>query len=95
MARYILTEPAFIGGVLLAAGSIITDDDLPEAPPVDAATGRVQTDDKGKPEAPVKSAPPRSAIEVDENGVPVDDADLPVLEAAGVSAMPIEVAARF
>ena len=74
--RYLLTEPAFIGAALLAAGSIITEDDLPVGPgPIDESTG------KRGPH--IRSAPPTSAIQVDRHGQPVDDEDLAAL--AGIS----------
>lgn len=56
--RFLLAEVAFIGGTLLAAGSIITSDDL----------GEYKDPKDGKPK-PVK--PPLSSIEIDENGRPV------------------------
>ncbi|MGL5735554.1 MAG: hypothetical protein ACRCYS_11870 [Beijerinckiaceae bacterium] len=67
MKRYMLTEPAFIGNALLAAGSIVTDDDLPESPVLDDAgeeTGEM-----------FRSPPPKSSIEVDEAGLPLNKRD--------------------
>lgn len=67
MTRYMLTEPAFIASALLAAGSIITDEDLPEGPERDATgalTGKI-----------IRSKPPRSSIEVDDNGQPINEQD--------------------
>lgn len=62
--RFLLSEVAFIGGTLLAPGSIVTSDDL----------GTFKDPKDGK-EKPVRA--PASAIEVDESGRPVssDDAD--------------------
>lgn len=53
--RYILTEPAFIAGTLLAVGSRVTSDDLGSF-----------TDPVTKKEVAIK--PPASSIEIDENG---------------------------
>jgi len=90
MKRYLLTEPSFIGSALLAAGSIITDADLPYGAAMEP--GRYE----GPPEnrvwiaaAPkadgskVRSAPPASAIEIDASGQPVHKADLAAL--AGIT----------
>lgn len=65
--RWVLTEPAFIAATLLAAGSIITSDDL--------GTGKSK---EGKAE-PV--APPSTAIEIDDKGNPVSEADNHALDA--------------
>lgn len=62
MKRWILANVAFIASSLVAAGSIITQEDL----------GKVKiTDDAGK-EKLVNVKPPHDAIEIDENGNPVD-----------------------
>lgn len=85
--HYMLTEAAFIGGALLVAGSRINSDDLgtAEKPVLDKEgkpTGKTET---------VQVAPPKTAIEVDENGVPKStaDADLLAQAVAGVSGVPI------
>jgi hypothetical protein len=78
MKRYILTEAHFIGGSLLAAGSIVTEADL--------GTYR---DEKGKEQA-VKAG--SGLVEVDAKGQPVNDDDQARLRDLGVSAVPIEVA---
>lgn len=56
--RFLLAEVAFIGGTLLAAGSVVTSDDLGEYK--DPKDGKLK---------PVK--PPMSSIEIDEAGRPV------------------------
>lgn len=55
LRRFIITEPAFIAGSLLAPGSIVTSDDL-----------GTYVDPVSKKDKPVR--PPASSIEVDENG---------------------------
>lgn len=60
--RYMLAEVAFIGGTLLAVGSIVTSDDL----------GTYKDPKTGK-KKPVR--PPASSIEVDENNRPVSAED--------------------
>lgn len=60
--RFLLSEVAFIGGTLLAPGSVVTSDDL----------GTFKDPKDGKEKA-VK--PPASSIEIDENGRPVSDDD--------------------
>lgn len=76
MKRYMLTEPAFIGTALLAAGSIITDDDLPEGQEAEpghyegSGDQRVWIPPRLIPGTSMRSPPPASAIEVDANGVP-------------------------
>ena len=77
--RYQLTEPAFIGGALLAEGSRITDDDLPVGP------------DPRNPGKTMRSPPPETAIEIDANGVAVNKADRVIQETIG-AAQPIQVA---
>jgi hypothetical protein len=49
MARYILLQPHFIGGTLLAAGSIVTDEDLGEG--VEAGNEMVEVNAKGQPKS--------------------------------------------
>lgn len=81
MKRYLLTEAAFIGAALLAAGSIITENDLPVGPHPDP-----ENDDD------YRSPPPESAIEIDTNGQPVKKRDRATLAALGLGAPAVEVA---
>ena len=60
--RYLLAEVAFIGGTLLAVGSVITSDDLGEFK--DPKDGKIKA---------VK--PPASSIEIDADGRPVSSED--------------------
>lgn len=70
MKRWMLTEAAFIGAALLAAGSIITEEDLP--------IGLDPTDEDGERE--IRSEPPLSSIEINEKGEAVRKKD----RAAGI-----------
>lgn len=73
MKRYLLTEAAFIGAALLAAGSIITENDLPVGPHPDP-----DNDDD------FRSPPPDSAIEIDSHGQPVKKRDRATMQALGL-----------
>ena len=74
MKRWMLTEAAFIGAALLAAGSIITENDLPVGPDPD--------DEEGERE--IRSAPPTSAIEINEQGNAVKKKDRAAAAALGI-----------
>lgn len=78
LRHFILTDVSFIGGVLLAAGSRITSDDLGTY--VDPADGKTK---------PVK--PGETLVEVDETGAPVNDRDYDRLRTvlADVAGVPI------
>ena len=73
MKRYLLTEAAFIGAALLAAGSIITENDLPVGPHPDTEN-----------DEDFRSPPPDSAIEIDSNGQPVKKRDRATMQALGL-----------
>jgi hypothetical protein len=101
MKRYILAEPHYIGGVLLAAGSIVTDDDLGtfKAPADDERgkylpNGQLNPDFKPRFKAgdEVQVEAGSQLIEVDAKGSPKNKADERRLTEAGISAAPIEVA---
>lgn len=74
MKRWMLTEAAFLGGVLLAAGSRITENDLPVGPEMEPAKMKdgmlipAQPKEGGKM---IRSAPPPASIEIDASGQPV------------------------
>lgn len=89
MKRYMLTEPAYIGLALLAAGSIITEADLPEGPEMEP--GHWEGDIENRQWVPsqpkedgklVRSKPPKSSIEVDKAGQPVNKRDIGKIAAA-------------
>ena len=77
MKTYILAEPHFIGGTLLAAGSRVSEADLTVSGP----NGKQERIDPGD-----------GLIEVDPKGQPKSREDAARLQALGVSAQPIEVA---
>lgn len=74
MKRWMLTEAAFIGAALLAAGSIITEEDLP--------VGIDPTDEEGERE--IRSDPPTSSIEINEAGQAVKKKDRAAAAALGI-----------
>lgn len=78
--HYMLTEPAFIAGALLTAGSRINSNDL----------GFKTVTEKGKPKK-IAVRPPSTAIEVDERGNPKSEADADLLAsvASGNEGVPI------
>lgn len=65
MKRWILANVAFIASSLVAAGSVITQEDLGKVKVTDAETGK---------EKLVNVKPPHDAIEIDGNGNPIDKA---------------------
>lgn len=77
MKRFILEEPHFIGGTLLAAGSIVNEAEL----------GEFKKDGKTH-----KVEPGQFLIEVNAKGEPVKNEDRERLQNLGISAVPIEVA---
>lgn len=79
MKRWMLSEPAFIGAALLAAGSIITETDLP--------IGLDPDDEEGERE--MRSAPPTSAIEINENGQAVKKKDRGAAAALGIGVVEV------
>lgn len=79
MKRWMLAEPAFIGAALLAAGSIITEQDLP--------VGIDPNDEDG--EAEIRSDPPVSSIEINENGQAVRKKDRAAAAALGISVVEV------
>lgn len=92
MTRYMLTEPAFIGNALLDAGSIITDDDLPEGPEMTPGHWEGEHEERKWVQAApkedgdiIRSKPPKSSIEVDEAGRPVNKRDVGKIAAAQTS----------
>lgn len=64
MKRWILANVAFIASSLVAAGSVITEEDLGKVKVTDPETGKQKL-------VPVK--PPHDAIEIDAKGNPKDD----------------------
>ncbi len=74
MKRWMLTEAAFIGAALLAAGSIITEEDLP--------VGIDPTDEDGERE--IRSEPPTSSIEINEKGEAIRKKDRAAAAALGI-----------
>lgn len=74
MKRWMLTEAAFIGAALLAAGSIITEEDMP--------VGLDPTDEDGERE--IRSDPPISSIEINEKGEAVKKKDRAAAAAFGI-----------
>lgn len=79
MKRWMLTEAAFIGAALLAAGSIITENDLPVGPDPDDEDG----------EREIRSAPPTSAIEINEDGQAVKKKDRAAAAALGIGVVEV------
>jgi len=79
MKRWMLTEAAFIGAALLAAGSVITENDLPVGPDPEDEDG----------EAEIRSAPPTSAIEINEDGQAVKKKDRAAAAALGIGVVEV------